>query len=86
MARTVNFPAMKAPEEAKLRNLLIKIGELMGDEFTTESAFVVQVSVPDDRADMLSVVNKIRSGMERPKAVKSNKPAQPTPAPPSAGS
>jgi len=72
MAKGVVFPAMNAEEEAKLKRLLKTIGEFMGDGIETEAVVVTKANVPDDRADMVTVLNKIAYGLKRPA-----KPVQP---------
>jgi hypothetical protein len=72
--RKVVFPPMNAAQEAQLKSLLGKISELMGDKIETEAVITVAAVIPSDRPDILTVPNKLITGMKRPvKPVKADK-------------
>jgi hypothetical protein len=82
MAMIIEFPALNAESEVKLKRLLTTIGEYMGDKIEMECKIVVVGSVPDDRDDMRVVMKRICEGM-RKSPRHNKKPEQPPPPPPS---
>jgi hypothetical protein len=82
MAKKIEFPALNAEGEVKLKRLLTTIGEYMGDEIKTENMIVLVASVPDDREDMRTVFKRIADGIRKPPR-SAKKPVSPPPPPPS---
>ena len=82
MVKKIEFPALNAESEVKLKRLLTTIGEYMGDEIKTENMIVLVCSVPDDREDMRSVMKRISDGMRKPPR-STKMPVKPPPPPPS---
>ena len=56
---------MDIPSEVKLKRVIETIKEYMGVEVKLETATVMKVTFPDDRADAETVLNSIKRCMEK---------------------
>lgn len=59
MSKIVVLPPVGATREAKIKNILDKIAELMNVKLGYETMIVMTVAVPENRPDVVTVVNKI---------------------------
>lgn len=62
--KSIVFPAMDIPAEAKLKRTLDTIKEYMGFEFKIETMTVMKVCFPSDRQDVEIILNSIKKCME----------------------
>lgn len=74
----VIFPPVNAETEAKLRGLLRSVGEFMNIELKPEVQTVLMVSIPPDRFDIYTVLNKIslQITINNKSKIANNKPAK----------
>ena len=63
--KTITFPAMDIPSEAKIKRLIDTMKEYMDIEIKIETVTVMKIKFPEDRVDAETVLNSIKKCMEK---------------------